>query len=508
MGRLICLMLGLITFVAALPSGVFGQTGEVRVLRAGGVPGQKVSVSVELTATGRENAVGFSLNFEPRVLSGPVVSIGSGVSGGVVNVNDGNAASGQIGVVVALAASQTIPAGVRQLITITFDIASNASARESQISFGDLPVVREVVDVAAGRIDTAFTSGVVKVVTHLQSPQILVVPNPPTVDDEIVVDVAGTWNDGCVPSNATVTRTGSVITLRTRQQGEICTQSLTPYRITRTVGPLPIGTYSLVFVHDDHPMIGAPLQLGGVSFSVQPRMVNSNAASYGSGSVAPQSIVALFGVDLATATLSASGQPLPTSLGGTTIRMRDAAGVERLAPLFFVSPRQINYQVPAGTATGRATITLTNGNGLVLAGTVNVASLAPGIFTVDGSGRGLISGYVERLTGAGEVISEQISRNGSSTSVVPAAIDLGSATDQVFLVFYGTGFRARSSLSGVRVNVGGLPMEVVFAGGIEQYAGLDQCNVRLDRRLMGRGTVEVEMIVDGKTANKATVTIK
>jgi len=40
--------------------------------------------------------------------------------------------------------------------------------------------------------------------------------------------------------------------------------------------------------------------------------------------------------------------PLPTTLAGTTVRVRDSAGVERLGPLFFVSAGQINYQLPPG----------------------------------------------------------------------------------------------------------------------------------------------------------------
>jgi uncharacterized protein (TIGR03437 family) len=45
---------------------------------------------------------------------------------------------------------------------------------------------------------------------------------------------------------------------------------------------------------------------------------------------------------------AAASTPLPTELAG--VRVRDALGVERLAPLFFVSPSQINYLMPAGAA--------------------------------------------------------------------------------------------------------------------------------------------------------------
>lgn len=510
MGKLNCLKLVILALITVVPSGVFGQTGEVRVLSTAGLTGQRVLVSVEMVATGKENAIGFSLNFEPRVLANPIVSIGSGANGAVLNVNTNSVIDGQIGVVIALAANQTLPAGVLQLLTVSFEIPSDASFRESQISFGDLPVVREVVDSTAVRLQTVFTPGTLKTVPYLQPPQILITPSSPNVDDEVVVDVAGVWNDGCVPGRPVLTRDGSRLTLRVFRQGEICLQALQPYRITSKIGTLASGNYTLVLVHDSVPAVGGPLQLGSASFYVNPRLTNSNAASYGAGRVAPQSIVALFGVDLATTTLSATaGMPLPTSLGGTIVRVKDAGGSERPAPLFFVSSRQINYQVPMGTISGMATVTITNGDGRVAVGSVNIAPLAPGVFTANGTGRGQISGYVERHKGPGLVSIEPIWRTDSAGGLVSESVDLGAANEQVFLVFYGTGFRARSSLSGVRVNIGGLPHEVVFAGEVERInAGVDQCNVRLDRRLIGRGVVEIELIVDGVVANTTTVSIK
>ncbi len=92
---------------------------------------------------------------------------------------------------------------------------------------------------------------------------------------------------------------------------------------------------------------------------------NVSAASYVSTSLAPESIVSAFGSGLATSTLAAASTPLPTTLAGSTVKVRDSAGAERLAPLFFVSPAQINYQMPAGTANGAATITVTSGDGSV-----------------------------------------------------------------------------------------------------------------------------------------------
>ena len=68
-----------------------------------------------------------------------------------------------------------------------------------------------------------------------------------------------------------------------------------------------------------------------------------NAASYGAPqlpSIAPGSIATIFGSNLATDTVAATSTPLPNQLGGTTVTVD---GVR--APLFYVSPTQINFQV-------------------------------------------------------------------------------------------------------------------------------------------------------------------
>jgi uncharacterized protein (TIGR03437 family) len=108
-----------------------------------------------------------------------------------------------------------------------------------------------------------------------------------------------------------------------------------------------------------------------------------NAASY-DATVAPGSIAALFGTGMATQTMIASTLPLPKALGGTTVKINGSD-----APLFFVSPNQINLQVPGGVTAGTANIQVfTNGIAAAVAtGTVTIADAAPGIFTIDQSGK-------------------------------------------------------------------------------------------------------------------------
>ena len=121
-----------------------------------------------------------------------------------------------------------------------------------------------------------------------------------------------------------------------------------------------------------------------------------SAANYRGLRLASESIAAAFGSGLAVATQAASAIPLPTSLAGTTVKVKDSPGIERLAPLFFVSPGQVNYQIPPGTAPGPATITIISGDGSVSIGTRHITAVAPGLFTFNSDGKGVPSGYVLR----------------------------------------------------------------------------------------------------------------
>jgi uncharacterized protein (TIGR03437 family) len=93
-------------------------------------------------------------------------------------------------------------------------------------------------------------------------------------------------------------------------------------------------------------------------------------------------------------------------------------------------------------------------------------------------------------------------------SCIPKPIDLGSATDRVYLQLYGTGIRGASSLSAVAAKVGGENATVEYAGPQGGFVGLDQVNVSLPRTLAGRGEVEVVLTVDGRTANTVAVNVK
>lgn len=239
-------------------------------------------------------------------------------------------------------------------------------------------------------------------------------------------------------------------------------------------------------------------------------VANTSAASFSDAAVAPESIVAAFSARLATGTARATGASLPTSLLGTSVRVRDSGGAERLAPLFFVSPAQVNYQMPPGVALGPANVTITTGDGLnVATGTIEVAPVAPGLFSADASGRGLAVAVVLRIKADGAQTFEPIAQFDSAQQrFVAVPIDLGPEGEQVVLLLFGTGARLNSSLAAVSLSLGGTPAPVSFAGAQGGFVGLDQINALIPRALSGRGEINVALTVDGRAANVVRINIK
>jgi uncharacterized protein (TIGR03437 family) len=98
-----------------------------------------------------------------------------------------------------------------------------------------------------------------------------------------------------------------------------------------------------------------------------------NAASSAPG-VAPASLITIFGDGLATDTTQGSQRLLPVALAGTTVSLNDVQ-----LPLLYVSPSQINAQLPLDV-TGTATLRVTTASGSS-AVPLQISDTAPGIFS-------------------------------------------------------------------------------------------------------------------------------
>jgi|GEM_PF-2009564 len=231
-----------------------------------------------------------------------------------------------------------------------------------------------------------------------------------------------------------------------------------------------------------------------------------NAASYQT-TVSPGSIAALFGRDLGPQTTIASGAFLPRRLGGTSVEFD---GIP--APLFFVSPTQINLQVPWELEGRQAsTIAVTAAGGLESEPQeVVFTKFSPGIFTMDatGSGQGAV---VDAVTG--ELAAPPDSVPGypcapvrQGNNVLIFATGLGPVDPPL-----GTGVAGLSDpLSCVsnepKVLIGSHPAAVIWAGIAPNFVGLWQINVAQLPAITGNA-VPVEISVNGIKSNSVTIAV-
>jgi uncharacterized protein (TIGR03437 family) len=255
---------------------------------------------------------------------------------------------------------------------------------------------------------------------------------------------------------------------------------------------------------------GAAVHTGGLAIlGAEPRLPVFtagglvNAASFAVGPLAPDSWADLYGERLAPEFFIDGG--LPTALGGTSLTIRDSQGAEHAARLHFVSPERIQFLTPSGAASGPATLRVrtTGGEG---SAAIEIARVAPGMFAANASGRGPAAATFLRVS------ADRSRAEGFTFSLDPppsrvnVPINFGAASDQLYLSFFGTGFRNQSA---VACRIGGIDVPVFGAVAQGQFAGLDQAVAGpLPRSLAGRREAEVVFTFDGMPANTVTVSFQ
>ena len=191
-------------------------------------------------------------------------------------------------------------------------------------------------------------------------------------------------------------------------------------------------------------------------------------------------------------------QGIPQIIGGT------------LAPLFFASSGQINFLMPP-VPLGPATITVTTADGGTFSATIDIARVAPALFSADASGSGVAAAQFLRVAADGKRTQDLIF-DPNTLAAVP--IDLGSTQDQVFLLLFGTGIRGfTSEVTATVIGTGAVARQVALPvlGAVPQgeFEGVDQVNIGPLPRSLQRG-VELVLVltVDGRQTNPLFVVLK
>ena len=338
----------------------------------------------------------------------------------------------------------------------------------------------------------------------------------PGAEAVLVIDEAEPGVGPDIPATASFAR--ETVTVAAAEDGSGHGYASVSLSIPDDTSLIGTGLFGRWFVRDPAAAGGVSvtaafhMSLFGAAGPTIPVFSTVSAASLAQGFVAPESIVSGFGVDLATATDVAGSVPLPAVLAGIRVAVTDSRGSQRPAPLLFVSPGQINYQIPPGTSLGEGTVSVHRGinpldSNIHASGNVQVASVAPALFAANSDGRGVAAALFLRVRSDGSREFEQAAEfDPGQNRFVSALIDLGPEADEIFLILFGTGIRFRA-LPAVTATVGGEPSKVLFAGAQPGFVGLDQVNLLLPRSLTGRGEVDVVVYVDEKPTNTVRVSV-
>jgi uncharacterized protein (TIGR03437 family) len=230
---------------------------------------------------------------------------------------------------------------------------------------------------------------------------------------------------------------------------------------------------------------------------------NKNSASYELNALAPDMIAFGEVSGIAAALMVAPEGPWPATLGGVHLDITDSQGQTRPAPLYFVTTNSMAYLIPAGTTPGQATAKLSTSTAVTISGTLNIADVAPGLYTANSTGSGVAAGLFLRTDASGAQSSGFLF---DLPNRDPLLVDLGAPTDQVFLSLYGTGFRGAKKATAA---VGGVSVPVAGSAATGIYQGEDIVNIGpLPRSLAGQGVVAVVLTFDNKPANTVYVGIR
>jgi uncharacterized protein (TIGR03437 family) len=217
-----------------------------------------------------------------------------------------------------------------------------------------------------------------------------------------------------------------------------------------------------------------------------------NAAAFQPGPAAPGSIVSVFGSNLAPSVASAQTLPLPTSLEGASIRVN---GVP--SPLYYVSPTQVNAQIPYEVSTGPATVILSVGANVLLPVPLTIQRSAPGLFLL-GQNRALVQSQDGSINGPGHpatpgsIVTAYLTGQGPLELPVPS----GSAAPPDPLI---------GAAAGVTAMIGGQNAEVTFAGMAPGMVGVFQVNLRIP--VLAPGDYPLAVAVGSAISNTALITV-
>ncbi len=212
----------------------------------------------------------------------------------------------------------------------------------------------------------------------------------------------------------------------------------------------------------------------------------ANGASFRT-SYAPGMLLSIFGSQLAPANASAASVPLPAQLAGVSVTINGQS-----APLLYVSPSQLNIQLPYEVTPNATATVVVNNNGNTGTSSLTPSAAGPGIF---------VDSQFEPVPGTSGTRGQIVTLFVTGAGVVTPLIATGTAPAA------GTPVANLPQPQGkLTVTVGGLPATVQFAGIPAGLVGVVQVNYEIPTSVpLGVNPVVVQ--VAGVSSAPANITV-
>jgi uncharacterized protein (TIGR03437 family) len=225
-----------------------------------------------------------------------------------------------------------------------------------------------------------------------------------------------------------------------------------------------------------------------------PQQAIVNAASYQPRQMAPGSLFSIFGSGFSNQTASAASVPLPNTLASTQVLINGEP-----APILYVSPSQINAEVPLDIPTGQpVSLAVVNQTTSSNAAAVTVSPTAPGIFTYG-------QNWAVVQNPDGSINSE--ANPAHSSDILVAYLTGGGAVSPAGP--WTTGGPAPNGSSPVTspysITVGGQQTQQYYLGLTPAFVGLYQANFKVPQ--LAPGSYPLYLTVAGSQSNAAMIAI-
>jgi uncharacterized protein (TIGR03437 family) len=232
---------------------------------------------------------------------------------------------------------------------------------------------------------------------------------------------------------------------------------------------------------------------------IPPTGIKNSVGDTPDGTIAPGSIISIFGDNLADSYVVGRTNPLAQTIGDVTVTVAN-----HLMPLLFVSPQQINAQVPSDLADGDYTLTVQWTGHPDVTGTFTVARNSPGVYTRtnDANAPLILATHAD----GGAVTPDSPALRNETITIYTNG--LGPYDHPIVDGFFTPSTDTFTVVDAVSVGVGDGQYKPTFAGASAGMVGTSIVQLKIADDMPAASTLDVVVTVGGKNSNRVQLPVQ